>query len=46
MAYYLIVRIGSNSSSNEKSKYKEGTRIAVITQVGKKQKQTLILYYD
>lgn len=46
MAYNLIVKTGSNSSSKENKRYKEGTNIEVITKVGKKQKQILILCYD
>lgn len=35
MAYNLIVKTGSNSSSKENKRYKEGTNIEVITKVGK-----------
>lgn len=46
MAYNFIVKTGSNSSSKENNKYKDGTNIEVITKVEKMQKQILILYYD
>ena len=46
MTYNFIVKTGSNSSSKENKRYNDGTSIDVITKVGKKQKQILILYYD